>query len=121
MPITDTACTPILNLTAKFTHTVSWPSARAASSLLHVYALTTPPFSAFLEHALLQMPQGVPLFATPWTEACQAPLSMGFSRQEYWSGLPWPPPGNLPGPGMEAKSPAPAGGFFTTSATSEAH
>ena len=38
----------------------------------------------------------VQLFATPWTVALQAPLSMGFSRQEYWSGLPFPPPGNLP-------------------------
>ena len=41
------------------------------------------------------------LFATPWTVACQAPLSMGFSRQEYWSGLPFPPPGDLPDPGIE--------------------
>ena len=57
---------------------------------------------------------------TPWTVACQAPLSMGFSRQEYWSGLPCPPPGDLPDPGIEPSSlmsPASAGGFFTTSAT----
>ena len=45
-------------------------------------------------------------FATPWTVACQAPLSMGFSRQEYWSGLPDPPPGDLPKPGTEPLSPA---------------
>ena len=44
-------------------------------------------------------------FATSWTVALQAPLSMGFSRQEYWSGLPFPPPGDLPGPGMEPASP----------------
>ena len=43
--------------------------------------------------------------ATPWTAARQAPLSMGFSRQEYWSGLPCPPPGDLPHPGIEARSP----------------
>ena len=43
---------------------------------------------------------------TPWTVACQAPLSMGFSRQEYWSGLPFPPPGDLPDPGIEPGSPA---------------
>ena len=43
--------------------------------------------------------------ATPWTVACQAPLSMGFSRQEYWSGLPCPPPGDLPNPGIESRSP----------------
>ena len=48
----------------------------------------------------------VRLFATPWTAACQASLSMGFSRQEYWRGLPCPPPGNLPHPGMEPRSPA---------------
>ena len=41
---------------------------------------------------------------TPWTVALQAPLSMGFSRQEYWSGLPCPPPGDLPHPGIEPKS-----------------
>ena len=55
--------------------------------------------------------------------ACQAPLSMGFSRQEYWSGLPWPPPGDLPDPGIEPislKSPALAGGFFITNTTWEA-
>ena len=43
----------------------------------------------------------VQLFATPWDVTCQAPLSMGFSRQEYWSGLPFPSPGDLPDPGME--------------------
>ena len=43
---------------------------------------------------------------TLWTVACQAPLSMGFSRQEYWSGLPFPPPGDLPNPGVKPMSPA---------------
>ena len=51
---------------------------------------------------------------TPWAVACQAPLSMGFSREEYWSGLPFPSPGNLPDPEIEPTSPALAGGFFTT-------
>ena len=46
------------------------------------------------------------LFATPWTGACQTPLSMGFSRQEYWNGLPLPSPGDLPDPGIEPGSPA---------------
>ena len=46
------------------------------------------------------------VFATLWTIACQAPLSMGFSRQEYWSGLPFSPPGDLPDPGIECGSPA---------------
>ena len=48
----------------------------------------------------------VRLFATPWTVAHQAPPSMGFSRQEYWSALPFPSPGDLPDPGIEPKSPA---------------
>ena len=55
----------------------------------------------------------VRLFATPWTVACQALLSMGFSRQEDWSSLPFPPPVDLPDPGIEPASPALAGGFFT--------
>ena len=46
------------------------------------------------------------LFATPWTAAYQAPPSMGFSRQEYWSGVPLPSPGHLPDPGVEPRSPA---------------
>ena len=45
-------------------------------------------------------------FANPWTVACQASLSMGFSRQEYWSGLPFPSPGDLPDPGNKPRSPA---------------
>ena len=59
----------------------------------------------------------VRLFATLWTVACQAVLSMGFSRQERWSGLPFPSPRDLPDPGTEPKSPAPpalAGGLLTT-------
>ena len=58
------------------------------------------------------------LFSTPWTVACQAPLSMGFSRQEYWSGLPSPPPGDLPDPGIDLASLTSAalvGGLFTAS------
>ena len=64
----------------------------------------------------------VRLFVSLWTVAHQAPLSMGFSRQEYWSGLPWPPPRDLPEPGIEPMSlmsPALASGFFTTSTTWE--
>ena len=47
-----------------------------------------------------------PTFVTPWTVAHQAPPSMGFSRQEYWSGLPFPSPGDLPDPGIKPRSPA---------------
>ena len=56
----------------------------------------------------------VGFFVTPWTIACQAPLSMGLSRQEYWSGLPFPTPGDLPDPGIKPTSPALAGKIFTT-------
>ena len=48
----------------------------------------------------------VRFFATPWTVAYKAPLSMEFSKQEYWSGLPFPSPGDLPNPGIEPGSPA---------------
>ena len=54
----------------------------------------------------------VRLFSTPWTH--QAPLCMGIFRQEYWSGLSFPPPGDVPNPGIEPSSPALAGRFFTT-------
>ena len=51
---------------------------------------------------------------TPWTVAHWASLSMGLSQQEYWSGLPFPPPGTVPDPGIEPVSPALAGEFFIT-------
>ena len=54
------------------------------------------------------------LLPPPWTVARQAPLSMGFSRQEHWSALPFPSPADLPDPGIEPERPALAGGFFTT-------
>ena len=60
------------------------------------------------------------LFVTPWTVTRQAPLSIGFSRQEYWSGLPCPPPRDLRNPGIKPGSPALAGRFFTSSTTWEA-
>ena len=61
-------------------------------------------------------------FATPWSVAYQASLSLGFSWQEYWSRLPFPPPGDLPDPRIKRASlmsPTLAGGFFATSATWE--
>ena len=66
----------------------------------------------------------VRLCATPWAVACQAPLSMGFFRQEYWSELPCPPPEDLPYPGIKLvslMSPVSAGRFFSSRATLEAH
>ena len=55
-----------------------------------------------------------PTLAIPWIVIWQASLSMGFSREEYWSGLPFPSPGDLPDPGIEPASPALTDGFFTT-------
>ena len=54
------------------------------------------------------------LFVTPWTVACKAPLSIEFSREEYWSELPFPTPRDLSDPGIEPVSPVLAGKFFTT-------
>ena len=67
--------------------------------------------------------QSRPALCDPWTVACQAPLSTEFSGQEYWGGLPFPPPEDLPDPGIRPTSPASpalADGFFTTGATREA-
>jgi len=61
-----------------------------------------------------QMVSCVRFFATLWTIARQDPLSMEFARQGYWSGLPFPSPGDLPDPGIEPMSPSLASGFFTT-------
>ena len=79
--------------------------------------------AVFAINLLLSCFSHIWLLVTLWTVAHQAPLSMGFSRQEYWSGLPFPPPGDLPHPGIEPESltsPASAGGFFTTSTIWEA-
>ena len=80
--------------------------------------LASPSTSMFLSwcFSCAQSLSWVWLFATPWTVALQAPLSMGFSRQEYWSGLPLPPPGDLPNTETEPASVASlalVGGFFT--------
>ena len=63
---------------------------------------------------IVQLLDQVQLFVTPWTVVHQAPLSMGFHRQEYWSGLPFPSPGDLPGPGIEPIFPTLTSEFFTT-------
>ena len=79
---------------------------------------TSPPNSSALD-----VRSAVSDSVTPRTVARQAPVSMGFCRQEYWSGLPCPPPGDLPDPEIKSaslKSPALAGRFFTTNATWEA-
>ena len=73
--------------------------------------------SIFCPCLCVYMLSHVHLFVTAWTEACQVPLHVEFSRQEYWSGLPFSTPGDLPNPGIEPASltyPVLASGFFTT-------
>ena len=71
-------------------------------------------FSLSYSSTILKVPSVSDSFATPWTLAHHAPLSMGFFRQAYWSGLPFPSPGDLHDPRIEPMSPALAGRFFTT-------
>ena len=93
-------------------------------NMLSRLVITFLPRSKRLLISWLQSPSAVILdFVTLWTVAHQAPLSRGFSRQEYWTGLPCPPPGDLSDPGSNPclfSSPVLVGGFFTTSATWEA-
>ena len=92
------------------------------SSLVTIQILC-PFLIVFFMLLLLSCFSHVQLCATLWTVACKAPPSIGFPRQEYWNGLPCPPPGDLPDTGIEPKclrSPAFAGGFFTTGAIWEA-
>ena len=63
----------------------------------------------------------VQLFPTPWTVAHPDPMFMRFSQQEYWSGVPFPSPGDLPNPGIKLTSPALAGGFLTTEPPGKSH
>ena len=81
-------------------HSCPWPKTVRANSV------KIPLKIGYLEFAcILSRFSRVWLLLTLWTAACQAPLSMGFSRQEYWSGLPCPPPGDLRDPGIEPRSP----------------
>ena len=80
-----------------------YPGIELRSPALQTDALTSDQLSMKVKVKSLSH---VRLFATSWTVAYQAPLSMGFSRQEYWSGLPFSSPGDLPYPGMEPGSPA---------------
>ena len=72
------------------------------SSFIYVVACINISFLLWMNNVCVQL---CPALVTPWTVACQAPLSIGFSRQEYWSGLSFPPPGNFPNPGIEPRSP----------------
>ena len=73
---------------------------------MSVKSLVTYDVEGFLKKGSGKLLSRVRLFATPWTVAYKLPPSMGFSRQEYWSGLPFPSPGHLPNPGIEPEFPA---------------
>ena len=80
---------------------------KSSSPTLQADSLPSEPTGKFLGRKVkVKSLSRVRLLATPWTVAYQDPLSMGFSRQEYWSGLPFPSPGDLPDPGIELGSPA---------------
>ena len=93
---------------------LSWSASTLILSSFHV---SSPMPWTYISCAVLSSYSYVWFFVTPWTVAHQAPLSIWFSREEYWSGLPCPPPGNLPDPGINSKSlmsPALPGRFFTS-------
>ena len=79
------------------------PSYLTTSSTVKDLHRVSPPPGSLPSSGLIK---SCPTLATPWTVACQAPLYVGFSRQEYWSGLLFPSPGALPDPGIESRSPA---------------
>ena len=96
---------------------LSWTSQETKNCCFQIFLLLIP---KSIPNSHAQLLSHVKLFVTPWTVACQVPLFMEFFRQEYWSGLPFPPSGDLPNPGIEPVSlvsPALAGGCFTTEPT----
>ena len=100
------------------------PAGELYAQLICLKPTFLPSLSQHLHTCMLSHFSHVHLCASSWTEARQAPLSMEFSRQEYWSGLPFHPPRDLPDPGikpMSLRSPALARMFFTTSTTWEVH
>ena len=114
---------PFIFSHAPFPRGVIWLSLLYIHTLPSVYSVTEQSYTENVHACVLRHFSGVQLFVTPWTVAHQAPLSMGFSRQEYWSGLPCPPQRELPNSEIEPTSPtspALADGFFTTRTTWEA-
>ena len=92
-------------------YSINYPGDSHPGLFLEATGVTTMPYSLLLWFGCSVMLDSL---VAPWTEACLAPLSVGFPRQEHWSGLPSPSPGGLPDPGIEPTSPTLAGGFFTT-------
>ena len=98
-------------------HSLLYLSKGKIEALSRFMSLTAPTHSESVFVCCCLVAKSCPTLATPWTLAHQAPLSMGFPRQEYWSGLPFPSPGDLLDPDIKPRSlmsPALAGRFFTT-------
>ena len=93
-------------------HTRSYSSGTDFSEFSPWFSI---PLGLFVERWKWKSLSGIRLFATPWTVACHAPLSMGFSKRGHWNRLPFPSPGSLPNPGIEPRSAA----FQTDSSPSE--
>ena len=87
-----------------FVNTFSFKFIYKSLSLSIIFSLSI--LSSCSLGVVVLVAQSGPTLCNPWTVACRAPLSMGFSRQEYRSGLPFPSPGDLPDPGIEPRSPA---------------
>jgi len=110
----DTNISPFILLGAALFILVVYKSVFYNYTFIHNHISTSLYVSS---HVCVLMVSRVRVFANPWTIVCHVSLSMGFPRQEYWSGLPLPTPGDLPDPGIEPtslKAPALAGRFFTT-------
>ena len=89
-----------------FTTSATWEARVCVCVCVCVYNILLPKGGTSRWVSEVKLLSCVRLFAIPWTVAYQAPLSIGFSRQECWSGLPFPSPGDLPNPGIEPRSPA---------------
>ena len=94
---------------------------RSSASLFWSVGRTLYSHVEFREKVNLLVTKSCPTLMTSWTVAFQVPLSMWFPRQEYWNGLPFPSPGDLPDPGIKPASPALAGRFFTTEPPGKSH
>ena len=112
MTVWTVASQPLLSmgiLQARILEWVAMPSSRGSSELrdgTRISCVSCIPAEFFTAEPSVRLLSHVQHFSTPWTVAHQAPPSMGFSRQEYWSGLPFPFPGDLPNPGIEPGYPA---------------
>ena len=113
-------CTKFYTLPNILKRSIPWQDRPLITSHFHFIFNHRQPVIILLEKRKCLLLSHVQLFATPWTVACQVPLSIEVPRQEYWSGLPFPPPGDLPYPEIQPRSPSIAGRVFTIWGTRQA-